>query len=292
MRFDSYHPAILFFYFVTVLACTALFRHPVFLAVSYAAAFLYSVKLSGKRAAVFNLLLALLAVCGACFYASYHHFGVTVLWRNFIDNAITLEAFVYGLVISFQAASFLMWFSCIHAVFCSDKAVYLFGRLCPRFAMVFAVLLQFIPRIRQFAKQANMAQSGIGRGFGQGNIRKRSLNFFRIASIVVTWTIESLIGILDSMKSRGAILKGRSAFSIYRFDYRDRCFTIGMSVCIAAILMGALLDQAYTLYDPEIILNKATPFSIVFYMFYAFFCLLPMLAEAACIRSADRQRFF
>ena len=108
MRFDSYHPVINLIYFVSAIAFTIWFHHPVFLVISYVSAFLYSVKLNGKKALIFNLCLIPLAVLFALYYASYHHFGITNLRKNFIGNEITLESLVYGLMLGVTAC--LRWF--------------------------------------------------------------------------------------------------------------------------------------------------------------------------------------
>ena len=57
MRFESFHPMINLIYFAAAIICTVTFNHPVFLAISYLAAFSYSVKLNGKRSALFNVCL-------------------------------------------------------------------------------------------------------------------------------------------------------------------------------------------------------------------------------------------
>ena len=49
MRFDSYHPFLNLLFFVAVIAFTIWWTHPVFLAVSYVCAFIYSIKLRGVR---------------------------------------------------------------------------------------------------------------------------------------------------------------------------------------------------------------------------------------------------
>lgn len=49
MKFDGYHPVINLIYFLSVIAFTVWFRHPVFLAIGYLSAFMYSVKLNGKK---------------------------------------------------------------------------------------------------------------------------------------------------------------------------------------------------------------------------------------------------
>ena len=54
MRFDSYHPTINLIYFTAAIGLAICFNHPVYVAISYAVAFAYSVKLSGKRAVIFN----------------------------------------------------------------------------------------------------------------------------------------------------------------------------------------------------------------------------------------------
>ena len=133
MRFDSYHPVINLIYFVSAIAFTIWFHHPVFLVISYVSAFLYSVKLNGKKALIFNLCLIPLAVLFALYYASYHHFGITNLRKNFIGNEITLESLVYGLMLGVTVAAVIMFFSCMFAVVSSDKVVYLFGRISPSF---------------------------------------------------------------------------------------------------------------------------------------------------------------
>ena len=279
MRFDSYHPAINLIFFAAVMAAAVLFDHPVFLILSYLCPLVYSIVLAGKRAAVFDFLLIPLMAAYTVYYASYNHFGITSLGSNFIGNQITLESVAYGMVRSLKAASLLMWFSCVHAVFSSDKVVYLFGRVTPRLSLYLSILLRMVPRIRSYGTKIHTAQKCIGRGLHQGNVLQRCRNFLRIASIVVTWTIENFIRTSDSMKSRGYGLKGRRAFSIYRFDYRDRGFVLALFACFTVVLTGMLLDQTHTLYNPEIIINPVTPLSFVFYFAYGCACLLPLILQ-------------
>ena len=113
----------------------------------------------------------------------------------------------------------------------------------------------------------------------QGNLPRRIHNFLHIQSIVVTWALENLVSTSDSMRSRGYSLKGRTAFSIYRFDNRDRSFVITLFFCFAVLLAGVLLDQTHILYDPEIVWNRITPPSFAFYGAYAFLCLLPLALQ-------------
>ena len=131
MGFEKSHPAVNFIFFFAVIAGTILFQHPIFLLISFACAYLYSVKRNGWKAVVFNSLLLPLAAAFALYYSSYNHFGITVLQQNMIGNNITLESLVYGFVLGFVIAGVLIWFSCVYSVFTTDKVVYLFGKVDP-----------------------------------------------------------------------------------------------------------------------------------------------------------------
>lgn len=288
MRFDSYHPAINLIFFAAVIAAAAVFQQPAFLAAAYFCAFVYSVKLNGARAFVFNLYLVPLIAAWALWYGYYHHFGVTPLRRNVIGNTITLEAIVYGATLGIRGASIIMWLSCLHSVFSSDKVVYLFGRVSPRLSLFLSVLLRMVPRIRCQAARISMAQRCIGRGPNQGNFLHRIQNRFRVFSILITWQIESAVQTSDSMRSRGHSLRGRTAFSIYRFDVRDRTLVIIMFLCIAIVMTGVLFDQTRILYNPRIVMNRVTPLSHLFYGAYIVFCLLPPLLQTVGERRFKR----
>lgn len=290
MKFDSYHPAINLIYFAAAIACTILFHHPAFLAISYLASFAYTVKLGGRKALCFNLCLLPLMAAYTAWYSYYTHFGVTVIGQNFAGNDMTLESIVFGLVISVTCAAVIQWMSCVFAVVSSDKVVYLFGRISPKLSLFLSILLRSVPRIKETAVRINTAQRGIGRGVGQGNPLQMVSNTLRLCSIMITWTIESFASAAESMKSRGYTLKGRTAFSIYRFDNRDRSFVVILFLCLTLIMMAVMFNQTNILYDPEIIMNRITAVSYLFYLAYAVFLLLPMGLQIAGEQNFRRQR--
>lgn len=279
MGFECCHPAVNFIYFAAVIAGMILFQHPIFLLISFSCAFVYSIRRNGWKAVVFNTALLPLVAVFALYYSSYTHFGVTVLQQNFIGNNMTLEALVYGFVLGLAAAGVMIWFSCVHSVFTTDKVVYLFGKVSPRLSLFLAILLRMVPRIKKEAKRINTAQHCIGRGVGQGTTLRRLRNGIRIFSMLITWTLESLTAASESMRSRGSSLRGRKAFSIYRFDNRDRAYVIGLFACLTVILMAVMLKQTDILYDPRIIMMPVTSKSYLFYAGYAVFCLMPFGLE-------------
>jgi len=279
MGFAACHPAINFIYFACVIAATLCIPHPVFLAIALICAFAYSAKLNRVRGVVFGLCLVPAAAAFAAWYSSYNHFGVTVLRQNFVHNNMTLEALVCGLVLALTVAGAMLWFSCVHAIFTTDKVVYLFGKVSPRLSLFLAILLRMVPRIRQQAKKLNTAQRGIGMAVNQGNVFQRIRNALRIFSMMVTWTIDMLTNASESMQSRGSTLRGRTAFSIYRFDNRDRSYVVVLFAAMTVLLMGILLRQGYVRFDPVIRMAPVTPLSFVFYAGYAALCLMPLMLD-------------
>ena len=276
MKFDSYHPMINLIYFAAAITCTICFKQPVFLAISFVCAFAYSVKLGGLKSFLLNLCLIVLAFGYAARYASYEHFGVTALKANFIGNQITLESIAYGLTNGLIVAIVCMWFSCIFRLITADKIVYLFGRISPKLSLFLSILLRTIPRVKIRAKRIEISREGIGRGIKQGNLLQKFLHLCSLISILITWTLEDFVESSNSMKSRGYSLRGRTAFSIYRFDNRDRSLVIVFFWCLTLVGMAVLFNQTTMYFDPMIIMNPITSMSYVFYTAYAFFLLLPM----------------
>lgn len=279
MEFARYHPAINLLYFTAVLTGTILFRQPVFLCLSYVCAFLYLLKLRGLRALIPGLGLLPLALLYALWYGSYHHFGLTVLGVNFIGNQVTLESFLCGGTWAMVCVAAVLWMGCVHAVFTTDKIVYLLGRVSPHLSLYLSILLRTVPRLNKQRQRIELAQRGIGRGKGQGNIFQRMRNTLRRGSILLTWLIEGIVTTSDSMRCRGCSLRGRTAYSLYRFDGRDRSFVIGLCSLICVLLMALLLDQTMIRFAPQVVMMPITPMSCLFYTAWAALCLLPPVLE-------------
>ena len=290
MGFERCHPAVNLIYFAAVIAGTLIFKNPVFLGISYVCAFVYSVKRGGRRALVFDLVLIPLIAVFAYYYSSFEHFGMTVIGYNRVGNSITLESIVYGAVLGFMAAAVLMWFSCVHSVFTADKVVYLFGRVSPLMALFLSIMLRMVPRIKKEAGRINTAQKGIGLGAGQGGIIRRMRNCIRIFSMMISWTIEAFASASDSMRSRGSMLRGRRAFSIYRFDNRDRAYVVVMFFFMSVTVAARMLSQTGMKFSPQLIFPPVTAASFLFYICWAAMCLMPLALELWTERSFIKAR--
>ena len=275
--FSSYHPVVNFLYFVLVLAFTMFFMHPVSLAISLVCSFSYAVSLNGRKAMGYSLRYLLpMALLAAVINAAFNHQGVTVLTYLPSGNPLTLESIVYGVAAAAMLAAVIIWFSCYSAVMTSDKFLYLFGRVIPALSLVLSMTLRFVPKFRaQFAAVAQ-ARKCVGRDPSQGNFRQRMKNAAAILSILVTWSLENAIETADSMKSRGYGLKGRTAFSIYRFDGRDRLALLWLGFCGLYIFSGWRTGGLGWQYFPRMEGTLTGAFPISFQLIYLALCLTPI----------------
>ena len=274
--FSSYHPIINFTYFCTVIICSMFFMHPVLLVISVAAAFTYSAYLNRMKALRFNLIYLIPSmIIVALINPLFNHRGITILCYV-RDNPLTLESILYGIATGLMFASVILWFSCYNAVMTSDKFMYLFGRIIPASSLIFSMVLRFVPKFKVQIAQISNAQKCVGRDVGSGTYLERARHGMKILSIMMTWALENAVETADSMKSRGYGLKGRTSFSIFRFDARDKGVFLIMIAFIGVLFAGACFGQNNIQYFPSIKITEINGFSILVYTAYFIFCILPI----------------
>ena len=275
--FSSYHPVVNFLFFAEVLGFSMFLLHPLCLAISLFCAVGYALCLNGKKALGFCLKGILpMMVFTAILNPMFSHEGITILTWLPSGNPLTLESILYGLAAAGMLASVVLWFACFNRVITSDKFVYLFGRIIPALSLVLSMALRFVPRFQAQLKVVLRAQKCIGRDPAQGSLIHRIRCAGAILQVMLSWALESGIETADSMKSRGYGLPGRSAFSIYRFDRRDKQTLTALLALGAVILAGSLLDGLSWRYFPTVKWST-TPLSFTVLAAYAALCALPMI---------------
>lgn len=265
-------------YFVLVIMFGMYFMHPLCLGISFTGGFIYSLYLNGKKAVKFNLkyMLPMLLIT-ALINPAFNHEGASILLYLHNGNPLTLESIIYGIAAATMLISVVLWFSCYNQVMTSDKFIYLFGRIIPSLSLIFSMVLRFIPRFKAQIKQVSYAQKCIGRDVSNGGFLIRVKNGIKIMSIMVTWALENAIETADSMKSRGYGLKGRTAFSIFIFDKRDKIVIGVISMLGGIVMLGATRGSVYYRYFPTmkgVALNIETGLSFAAYFLL---CNIPVL---------------
>ncbi len=267
-----------FLYFALVLVFTMFFMHPVSLLISLACALAYDVYLRGRKAVRFSLRVMLpMMLMAALINPAFNHEGATILTYLPSGNPLTLESIFYGLAAAVMLAGVICWFSCYNAVMTSDKFVYLFGRVIPALSLVLSMTLRFVPKFGAQLRAVSEAQRCVGRDASEGTVPQRIKNGITILSIMLTWSLENAIETADSMRSRGYGLPGRTAFSIYRFDERDRAALVWLCFCGFYISAGWLAGGLRWQYYPLVRGSLGGAFPISFQLVYLALCLTPLI---------------
>jgi len=276
--FSGYHPLINFLYFTLVLVFSMFFMHPACLIISFVCAFIYSIYLNGKKAVKFGLMFMLpTLIVTALLNPAFNHAGGTILTYLPSGNPLTLESIAYGIAAALMMITVISWFGCFNKVITSDKFVYLFGRIIPALSLILSMALRFVPRFKAQIKVISNAQKCIGRDVSNGSILRRARQGLRILSVMMTWALENAIETADSMKGRGYGIHGRTAFSVFRFDKRDRTALIYLLVCGAYIVIGSAADGLYYRYFPTIKGVVIAPYSVSLFAVYAALCIMPVI---------------
>ena len=278
--FSSCHPTISFLYFGLVLLFTMCFDHPLARLVSLAGALCYSLYLNGRKAARFSLLYMLpMLLLTAIINPAFSHEGVTILAYLPSGNPLTLESILFGIASALMLVAVVLWFSCYNAVMTSDKFVYLFGRVIPALSLVLSMTLRFVPKFKAQARAVSEAQRCVGRDVRDGSLLRRLRNGVTILSILLTWSLENAIETADSMRSRGYGLPGRTAYSIYRFDARDRMALLWLGFCGFCVIGAWIAKGFFWRWYPSVRFTPFLPLVVFFHLVYFALCFTPLAMD-------------
>ena len=281
-RFAKYHPLVNFLYFALVIGFSMALSHPIAQGISLICALTYAIQTEGKKAVLFSLKWCLpMFLLTAFINPAFSHEGITILTYLPGGNPLTLESILYGLSAGLMLVTVLLWFSNFNRVITSDKFIYLFGRIIPAMSLVLSMTLRFIPKFKGQLSAVTDAQRCIGRDVSQGSLWKRTRTAITILSIMVTWALENAIETADSMKSRGYGLKGRTAFSIYRFEDRDKMALLFLGFCGLFLLAGTISNAFGFLYFPRLRYVGINVVTMSFEFVYLSLCMMPVVLNWA-----------
>lgn len=280
-RFSHYHPLVNFLYFTLVIGFSMVLNHPLSQGISLLCACVYGMQAEGKKAVLFCLKWCLpMVLMTAMINPAFSHEGVTILMYLPTGNPLTLESILYGISSGVMIATVMLWFVHFNRVITSDKFIYLFGRIIPALSLVLSMTLRFIPKFKAQMHLVVDTQRSIGRNISEGSLLQRIGIGITVLSVMITWSLENAIDTADSMKSRGYGLKGRSAFSIYRFEDRDKTVLVFLSFCGLFLLAGTIVSAFGFRYFPYIRYMEPDAVTLSFQFVYLILCGLPIVLNA------------
>lgn len=278
--FSSLHPLVNLVYFSLVLIFGMFFMHPICILLSLTCGSIYYIKLKGKKGFHDILKFAVpIGIFALCINPIFNHRGATVLLYLKNGNPITEESLLYGLAAAAVLVSVILWFSSFNEIMTSDKLICLFGRIIPALSLIMSMILRFVPRfIKQFRLLKN-AQKCIGNDFSSKKISLKMKQAFRLVSMMITWSLESSINTADSMKSRGYGLKGRTSYSVFRFELRDYFSVMIITFLGLFVFIGRITKILYWVYYPTLSGINLSFSSVLYFIAYAVLLLFPVIID-------------
>lgn len=278
--FSSYHPAVAFCYFVAVIGCAMFVMHPAFLASALIGGIAYRLYLgSGRGMGAVAGMMVVACLLPAIINPLFNHEGATILMYLPSENPLTLESIVFGIATGAMLAAVVVWFGCYQIVMTSDKFIYLFGKLLPALSLIFSMVLRFVPRFQGQLSRVSYAQRCIGRDMASGGVAARARHGVKTMSIMATWALESSVETADSMRSRGYGLRGRTSFSLFRFDTRDGVLVGVIAALLAVVLAGLATGALDFFYFPMMTAPARTPLAVLSCAAFGILCALPLVID-------------
>lgn len=271
MALKKLHPVTKSAFFICAFVLTLAGANPLISAISLCSVLLY-LAVSGSRAFFASLRFAVIAVAVvALFNTLFAHYGATVLF-TVKNTEFTLQALVYGVNQGLVLSSVMLWFRVLS--YCQDSAetAYLL-RFAPRTALLFSMVLGFLPRFNTKLADIRDAQAGLCSNHDKTK-KERFNNALQNLSALVTYSLESSIITAESMTAKGFNSRAVS-LSRYKMTGRDIVLTSVIACCFAYVLYAKIAHRMVFIFEPEIYF-KSIDFAAV-----CLFCILMLLPAAA-----------
>lgn len=200
------------------------------------------------------------------------HVGTTQIYimGNF---SITLEALVYGILMSVSLLIILLVFSSYNRAVSYQEMLYLFSKRFPHISMVIIMALRFVPllsyRLSEINKIFKFNEKKTTDGKSESRIEKikKTAN---ILAIVVSWSLEESMLTAKSMKARGYGIKRRTNYLSYRIKRIDYIFFLFIGITVMISIFGLMQGYGRIEVYPTISFNISENVLNIYYLAFLF----------------------
>lgn len=272
---SRYHPVSLFVWFLGMTLVAVFGVSPFYTLLFALGGIFLSLGLGLKKIRSDVGFYLLLVVFSAVINPVFSHNGATPLF--FLNgNAYTLEAVLYGACFGFLICAVLIWFKVFGAVFDSEKIMSLFGNIFPSLALLFSVVLRYVPTVLAKYRTINAAHRAMGLHSQTGIVNdvKAHLSVF---SALVTVSMEDSAETGISMRSRGFGLGRRTSFEKISFKKRDALILFSALLLTGLSLLGT--EGLNVDFYPKIALTQPPPLAYLGLGAFGILTALPFCAE-------------
>lgn len=251
-RFSKMHPVLEFTFFICVFLLSVSLSNPVFVLPALVFGVIYEFILRGRKAfSCLKLTLAIIFVV-SLFNFIFAHYGVTLLFQ-IKDTRFTFEALFYGIYQGTMLSATLIWFGIFSRNIDSEKVIYVF-RFAPKCALIFSMVLGFIPRFNAKLEDIRNARLGLNGGRKASGKKERFKNGINDLSALITYSLESSIITSDSMQARG-YNPHAVRYSRYKMTASDIILTAFTLFVFIYVMYAKISGRITFVMNPEIYLK-------------------------------------
>ncbi|MCL1798040.1 MAG: energy-coupling factor transporter transmembrane protein EcfT [Eggerthellaceae bacterium] len=272
--FDSLHPTIQLGCFAAILILTMVTIHPIFLALSFVAAFSFCGFARGWKTALATLAWqAPLVLLCAAINPLFSSAGTTTLF-HLGSKAVMAESVVFGGCMGLMLAAVILWFCAASAVLTSDKVMAVLGSRLPSIGLMVSMTMRLVP---QFVERGRLIEGNLRAvsAAAPQNSQEVVGGRIRLVSTLMGWSMEDSLERADAMKARGwGATKTRTTYKRYQFRRFDAVALALCGVLGALSAVSAWLVCSRWQFYPA--LGSLAPWWA--YLPFALFMFLPLLA--------------
>jgi energy-coupling factor transport system permease protein len=200
-RFSKLHPVMHLLFFVFTFIIVLSINNPFFSVISLVCALLYEIKLIGRQMLSTLKFVIVITAVVSLMNMLFVHYGETTLFT--VKNIdFTLETLFYGFNQGMILSSVMVWFGIFSRVFDSERIIYMF-RFAPKSALIFSMVLGFIPRFVKKLDDVRDAKLALNGGVKSKGLKNKFKDAMNELSALITYSLESSIITADSMEARG-----------------------------------------------------------------------------------------
>jgi putative ABC transporter, permease protein len=279
-EFGRFHPVVNILFYAFILGITMFVNHPIMIFISFLFATVYFVIVYKNKQIKKLIGLLGLFIFAGLINPLFSHRGMTVLFFLPTGNAVTLESIIYGMFAAGILVTVMIWIFTFQKIVTEDKIMAVFGKIVPTLALIFSMVLKFVPAFVAHAKETSDVNRVMAIA-NESDINK--MNFIRKVkmqvknfSITATWALENSVDTADSMASRGYGVKRRTNFNNYKLTLRDIIALIWIIFLGGIVVLGCIFGCVKTHYYPMFYIEE-NKYATLVYITYSALCATPIL---------------
>lgn len=277
--FSIYHPAVNLMYMFFVLSITMITLNPYIIATSWIVSAVVWFVVNKENKFTFNILIGLpIIIFTVMIQPIFSNTGTTVLFY-INDKAVTLEAYIYGVVMGVLFVTVIQWIGCCRVFMDSEKLYYLFGKIAPSLGLTFSMTLRFIPLLKSRYREIHDAQIGMGRHRLSVKKIDQLRQYLKEISILISWSLENSMETSKSMESRGFGLKGRKTYHLYHLKKSEIGLIAFLAIMLFIVLCIIIKGSVTVYYMPVILFPQSRIWTWIVCLLLVVIGLLPVWCE-------------